>query len=422
MTQKVAGFLYTLWRTLCYRLAMKQKLNVVVVDWSWFCPAVMAAMRATGRRVTAVPRSGEDLARRVREACSQHQADCIFSINFNPLLAEVSHALNLPYLAWNVDNLVRSDFCEPRFASPSVWLFLIDKPSLNVYRQKGYPHVHYLPIASDLETFRPAPGTPARYDVSFVGCSMIREGNEFPGVMRDLKNRVDGAETPLDKRMYLLVDQVLRRMVEEECRDFFHPTLRERLDEAAQALGFDLAAVLWPDPAFFHIVLAKEISSRKRVKLLTALARRQPVDVFGDPEWAALGAPGLTCHPRADYPAQTARVYQQSRITLNIEKVYNTASLNLRIIDAMACGSFVLTEPVDDLADFFRDGVDLALFSSARELEEKTAYYLAHPDERERIAAHGQQTVSRHFSLRQRVDEMFRHLNDTHTCAGEGMA
>jgi spore maturation protein CgeB len=385
---------------------------------------MIKVFRRTGCRVEVLDRHAQAFAESLHARLAASPCDAVFTLNFHPLVAEICHRNHVPFVAWNIDNLARSDFCDPRFAFPETLLFLIDKPSLDIYRSKGYPHVFYLPIGTNLQHFKPAepdsgeaPRPP--YSISFVGCSMVRQGNEFPGVINSLQQRAARAQNELDRVMYTRVRQMLERIVEEECNRFFQPGLHGQLQQASRLLRFNMARVLWPDPDFFHIIPAKEISSRKRLALVRQLSEVSTVDLFGDEGWQVLAGRRIRCHGPADYARQTPRIYQQSRINLNIEKIYNTASLNLRIIDAMACGGFVLTEPVDDLKDYFSDGRELAVYGSAEELREKAGYYLAHEQERRAVAARGMQTVRAQFSLEGRIQEMMQTVERYATAGGD---
>lgn len=64
-----------------------------------------------------------------------------------------------------------------------------------------------------------------------------------------------------------------------------------------------------------------------------------------------------------------------------------------------AAGGFMLHERTDELLHFFAEGQEVACFSSAEELAEKVAYYLAHPDERHRIQAAGHERCLAQYSL-----------------------
>lgn len=395
---------------------MAGKARILIVRWSWFCNEVAAVFQELGHEVTVVERSAPAvMIPQITAAIHTQRPEVLFSVNFNPLFAEIAHRERVArYAAWNVDNLAGSGFCAPDHRQPETVIFLIDRPSLEIYRRNGYAHLHYLPIATRLNRFIPDPAGEALRDegkiVSFVGCSMIRQGNEFPALMRRLARQERESHTEADRMGYALVLNTLHELVERGCRDFFNVRMEEWIAACSEQLGFDLAKTVWPDPAFFYIAPSKEVSSRKRVALLRAAADVTPITVYGDADWASVTHPGLHYAGPADYRTQTPGIYRASAISLNIEKTYNTSSINLRMIDALAAGSLVLTEPVDDLPRYFHPGVDVVCFHSIPEMQDQLRYYLAHPGERRAIALAGQARVKEYFSLHKRLAEMMELL------------
>ena len=89
------------------------------------------------------------------------------------------------------------------------------------------------------------------------------------------------------------------------------------------------------------------------------------------------------------------KALNQGKIVFN--KSFN-GDLNMRVFEALLCKSFLLTEKVKNgLEDLFTDGVHLVTYSSLSDLEDKAAYYLAHDEEREKIALAGyREAVSKH--------------------------
>ena len=100
-----------------------------------------------------------------------------------------------------------------------------------------------------------------------------------------------------------------------------------------------------------------------------------------------------------------ARIYSASRIVFN-RSIRN--DVNMRVFEALACGSLLVT---NDLADngqdeLFQDGVHLATYRDPEELLEKVAYYLAHEEEREPIAAAGRAEALARHTYRHRMERL----------------
>lgn len=100
--------------------------------------------------------------------------------------------------------------------------------------------------------------------------------------------------------------------------------------------------------------------------------------------------------------------YSASKVNLNVhrttkvwrqnagdeERILHAESVGPRVLEVMACGGFLLTDPRRELdLNGWWDGEHLACFSSSEELPDKVRYYLQHDAERDRIAAAGKEAV-----------------------------
>lgn len=75
--------------------------------------------------------------------------------------------------------------------------------------------------------------------------------------------------------------------------------------------------------------------------------------------------------------------------------------------DVMGRGGFLLSNYQPELAEFFVPGEELVLYDSMADLEDKVCYYLAHDEERRRIALNGYRKVCEQFSYEKKLKEMF---------------
>ncbi len=75
-----------------------------------------------------------------------------------------------------------------------------------------------------------------------------------------------------------------------------------------------------------------------------------------------------------------------------------------RTFEIPAVGAFMLHERTAEAQGYFAEGIDCAMFEGAEELAAKVAYYLAHPEERRRIAEAGhRRCLSSGYSVDDRV-------------------
>ena len=82
-------------------------------------------------------------------------------------------------------------------------------------------------------------------------------------------------------------------------------------------------------------------------------------------------------------------VLNAAKISLNILRIQNKNSHNMRTFEVPACGTFVLSESSPEIEEFFKKDEEIVFFSTPQELKDKALYYLKHQKERERIAGAG---------------------------------
>lgn len=102
-----------------------------------------------------------------------------------------------------------------------------------------------------------------------------------------------------------------------------------------------------------------------------------------------------------------AEIYGQTKLVFNISMLDD---LNMRTFEAMATGSCLLTNWIPTIEEFFEDGKHLVLYRSVEEMVDKAHYYLAHDEEREKIAAAGYEEVIAKHTIGHRVNTILEAL------------
>ena len=112
-----------------------------------------------------------------------------------------------------------------------------------------------------------------------------------------------------------------------------------------------------------------------------------------------------------DYQNELPIVFYNSRINLNITLKSIETAIPLRALDIMACHGFLLSDYQDDLAYFFDDGVECAMYYSPEDMVQKVDFYLKHEDLRNRISQAGYEKVKNCFSLEKIIGDICDKLN-----------
>jgi spore maturation protein CgeB len=109
-------------------------------------------------------------------------------------------------------------------------------------------------------------------------------------------------------------------------------------------------------------------------------------------------------------------LYSRARIHLGFatvgetEDVQRVKQVRLRDFEVPMSGGFYLAEHSDELADFFTPGVEIETWRTREELRDKCRHYLAHEDERRRIAAAGRARALREHTWEHRFSAAFREM------------
>jgi hypothetical protein len=129
-------------------------------------------------------------------------------------------------------------------------------------------------------------------------------------------------------------------------------------------------------------------ASQERSALLHALERRFTVNDFHRP-----------------YPKeQLTAIYSRSKIVFN-HCTYR--DITMRVFEAPAAGALLLSNPMaNGIDDVLTLGEHYVQYTDEASLIAQVEYYLAHPEERERIAAKGRAAVLAHHTYDRRVQSL----------------
>ncbi len=85
---------------------------------------------------------------------------------------------------------------------------------------------------------------------------------------------------------------------------------------------------------------------------------------------------------------------------------FRSRQIKARVFEVPGRGGFLLTEPAQGLANFLTPGQDIALFQTPEDLARQATYYLAHPEERDRMARAGHDRVRSQHTYRLRFSSL----------------
>jgi spore maturation protein CgeB len=109
------------------------------------------------------------------------------------------------------------------------------------------------------------------------------------------------------------------------------------------------------------------------------------------------------------------QMYSRSRINLGFSNVADTTTgikqVRLRDFEVPMSGGFYMVETMPELAEFFEYDKEIVGYANKKELADKAAYYLAHPEERERIRQAGWQRARADHTWHKRFLDSFAQMD-----------
>ena len=234
-------------------------------------------------------------------------------------------------------------------------------------------------------------------DISFVG-SLYCEKNPLNGLkLSDYTRGFINGVTDMQELIY--GSNLLERSLSDRCVSELKELLPAyfAFDDPVESTDAYIAA---------NSVIGMELAQKERIKTLNLLAEHFDTVLYTRSDTA--GLQGVTVKGGVKTHTEMPKIFNISRINLNITIRPIESGLPLRIFDIMGSGGFVLTNYQPEITDLFEPGKELEVYTDYEELVLKCRYYLEHEDERKRIAESGHKKVSELYTYELRVMELLK--------------
>lgn len=336
---------------------------------------------------------GESLEEQIYNLAKEIESfrpDFVFTFNHAGLAPVLFAQMRLPHISWFVDNpfLWVKEETLLTSLSPYYLLFVFDRYYIGQLEKIGFSQVHHLPLAADPGLFRPLSLTDEKYScvLSFVGNSHLLNLAEY------------------NLSANLTDEKSIEEMARRKAEDF----------------GFSVGGMIrnkgfsFVDSAErirFERLIEDRAMSIHRQKMLRAVADLG-LTIYGDQGWenSSLAA---YYKGEIDY-SELPRLYNASRINLNISAAQLKTTLNQRAFDVPACGGFLLSDFREDLSKFFEIGEEAVYFEDEDDLREKVNYFLKNPAKREEIAKRARQKVLTNHTFKERIAQILEKIKFFH--------
>ena len=366
-------------------------------------PNIIQAMRMKGWEVTPVqtdidgrrmPELEDALTRKLQE----QNYDFLFSFNFFPVLAEVCHQTGVSYVSWTYDSPIVALYSYTMVYDTN-YVFLFDYEQYRELKEIGLNRVFYLPLASNT-LYEILPESGIIYppmEISFVGSLYNEEKNDLCKKLEGISPYAKGyMDALIDAQKKIYGAYILQTCMTQKLIDEFQSVCPY---EENNSSGVETAKYIYAD--YF---LARRVTSLERIEVLDRLSKKHEVSLFSN--CSAKELDHVHNMGSVNYYYDMANVFRKSSINLNITLKSIKSGIPQRMMDIMGAGGFLLTNYQTEMEWYFEAGVHYDYYSSMEELEEKAAYYLAHPQVSEKIARQGYEVVAKEFNYDKKLDEI----------------
>ena len=328
--------------------------------------------------------------------------DCVFTLDFIPIISTVCETYHIRYLSWVVDSP-----CFPLYSktiSNSVnRIFIFDHALYQKFHSKNPNGIFYQALGSDttwFDQYQPTQEEINAYscDISFVG-SLYTEKCLYTDTVLPphLKGYFDGLiDAQLLIQGYNFLEDVLTLDICNEFRKYmtWNSALLD-VNHEEDVIGI-----------VANTFLGLKVSEQDRIRTLHALSQNHSVHLYTRSDTTSV--PDVICKGYADSDTMMPHIFKCSKINLNITSKTIKTGIPLRIFDILACQGFLITNFQAELPEYFEDGVDLVTYDSIPDLLTKVDYYLQHEEERLQIARNGYEKIKHHYSYIQCLNQIIK--------------
>lgn len=377
--------------------------NILYYTWHEYTyPDCTESLCRLGCTVDAVSGDIQDYDRdetfiaQMKKFCSAKKYDCIFTFNYFPVISRAAAECQIRYISWvfdsphmTLDSVTLSNDCNA--------VFLFDYLLYEKYHNKGIQTVYYMPLGYNqprleqkISSFSPH----YEHEVTFLGNLYDNEYNFF--------DQINYIPPYLKGYIQAIIDTQQFIYGLDFCHLLFDD---EKCEEMAKYVQVDMGGQFIDyRNELFRNMIRKKITIIERRQLLSMIGQKYSVDLYSskDPEDLPVNFKGY-----ADYTNQMPEIFYTSKINLNITLRSILSGISLRVIDILGSHGFLLTNYQQELPEYFVNGEDLVWYESREDLMDKISFYLAHENERERIARNGNLKVQKYFSYTELLQKIF---------------
>jgi spore maturation protein CgeB len=324
-----------------------------------------------------------------KKVIKEFKPSFIFSINMRGVNIDLFEDFKIPTIIWFMDDpLIYIEYLRP---SPYLLLFIMDRAFIDELKKRKFEKVFYLPFGINEDDFRfvklnKKEMLKYRCDLSFIGSSIRDNGYRtqiFSKITNNIARRIfEEAINWQSQNSLLNMDKLLKTF--QHKYNFFFPFDEQYMKKVSY-------------------ILEKEAMCRRRESIIGYLSELDyNLKIFGDEYWKEILKDPSIYGGNLKRREELVKAYNGSKISINIHRAQARTTINFRVFEATACGSFLLTDFREDLYRLFKED-EIIHYLDIDHLRDLISYYLKHEEERKRIAQRAYQRTHKYHTYTKRL-------------------
>ncbi len=337
----------------------------------------------------------------------EYKAECVFSYDFSRITSDACLKMNIPYVSWVYD-CPQVELYSLQAYYDTNYIFVFDRHQYHRLKELGIKNVFHMPLAIYADRVKIAlsqiNSKNPYYNLVFIGQLYHMEDNEK-------------LISYLDDNSKILWDSIVsKNYMKWEANSSIHGSMNHAFVEFFRGFNKNCDVINDSDISeqyYYEVaILSRYLAYRERTRILNNLCDFVNVDFFTNDKYLKDLRKDITIHPGISYSDfELFKIYNRSRININISLHCIESGLSQRIYDVMASGGFMVSNYQEEIEEQFEIGEEIIIYHNEKELYDQVCYYLSHEDERKKVALKGQEKVFREHSYENRIYRIMSIVN-----------
>ncbi|HOK40549.1 MAG TPA: glycosyltransferase [bacterium] len=371
-------------------------MKILIIErhpsYNIFLPDIKEAFEKNGNICQIIK---SDISDEIIKNIKIFQPHYLFTITIFPDISKIALNFKIPVIHYELDKIMNITYFDETLYSDYDIIFTTYKDDVKKFKNVKVKNIFYLPFAYNIKHHNLS-NREYKFNLSFVGSLLYKINNDYKKYIQILTEQIRQVNDinlwNLFKKYIQILNKILFIQFEYYTKknEFKIPELIEKYFRNFD----DLLNNFLVNKEILINLISKEAAYQQRLFFISNL---DEINVFGNNDWAELKLPNLKYHGFIDGYTGASKIYYETKINLDITRIYQLDGFSDRIFNVLYSQGFLLVNRSDAILELFEDKKEIVTYQSLEELKDLINYYLQNETAREQIAKNGyEKTVSEH--------------------------